>query len=66
MAPDTQMKRHEAQPPVAIARAQGPRLCDTDGRRYLDGISSWWVNLFGHNPPMSRPHWPSSWSHSTM
>src|SRR6218665_1803708 len=66
MAPDTQMKRHEAQPPVAIARAQGPRLCDTDGRRYLDGISSWWVNLFGHNPPMSSPHWPSSWSHSTM
>lgn len=53
MAPDTQMKRHEAQPPVAIARAQGPRLCDTDGRRYLDGIrSSWWVNLLGH--PMSR------------
>src|SRR6218665_1386857 len=53
MAPDTQMKRHEAQPPVAIARAQGPRLCDTDGRRYLDGIrSSWRVNLLGH--PMSR------------
>src|SRR6218665_4130797 len=53
MAPDPQMKRHEAQPPVAIAPAQGPRLCDTDGRRYLDGIrSSWWVTLLG--PPMSR------------
>ncbi|CAN7181886.1 adenosylmethionine--8-amino-7-oxononanoate transaminase [Acidovorax sp. LjRoot118] len=49
--PCTQMKRHEAQPPVAIARAQGPWLYGTDGRRYLDGISSWWVNLFGHSHP---------------
>ncbi len=45
------MKRHEAQPPVAIARAQGPWLYDTDGKRYLDAISSWWVNLFGHGHP---------------
>ena len=49
--PCTQMKRHEAQPPVAIARAQGPWLYGSDGRRYLDGISSWWVNLFGHSHP---------------
>ncbi|PWW47803.1 adenosylmethionine--8-amino-7-oxononanoate transaminase [Melaminivora alkalimesophila] len=49
--PCTQMKRHEAEPPVAIARAQGPWLHGTDGRRYLDGISSWWVNLFGHGHP---------------
>ena len=42
------MKRHEAQPPIAIARAQGPWLQGEDGQRYLDGISSWWVNLFGH------------------
>lgn len=49
--PCTQMKRHEAEPPVAIARAQGPWLYGTDGRRYLDGISSWWVNLFGHGHP---------------
>ncbi|WP_462389009.1 adenosylmethionine--8-amino-7-oxononanoate transaminase [Acidovorax sp. Q11] len=49
--PCTQMKRHEAQPPVAIARAQGPWLYDTNGSRYLDGISSWWVNLFGHSHP---------------
>ena len=47
----TQMKRHEAQPPVAIARAQGPWLYGTAGQRYLDGISSWWVNLFGHSHP---------------
>ncbi|CAB5687547.1 Adenosylmethionine-8-amino-7-oxononanoate aminotransferase [Delftia tsuruhatensis] len=49
--PCTQMKRHEAAPPIAIARAQGPWLHDIDGRRYLDGISSWWVNLFGHSHP---------------
>ncbi|HBK00957.1 MAG TPA: adenosylmethionine--8-amino-7-oxononanoate aminotransferase BioA, partial [Delftia acidovorans] len=41
--PCTQMKRHEAAPPIAIARAQGPWLHDTEGRRYLDGVSSWWV-----------------------
>jgi adenosylmethionine-8-amino-7-oxononanoate aminotransferase len=49
--PCTQMKLHEAQPPVAIARAQGPWLEDTDGKRYLDAVSSWWVNLFGHSHP---------------
>ncbi|WCM95283.1 adenosylmethionine--8-amino-7-oxononanoate transaminase [Acidovorax sp. NCPPB 2350] len=52
--PCTQMKRHEADPPVAIARAEGPWLHGTDGRRYLDGISSWWVNLFGHGHPHIR------------
>ena len=49
--PCTQMKRHEAQPPVAIASASGPWLYGTNGTRYLDGISSWWVNLFGHSHP---------------
>jgi adenosylmethionine-8-amino-7-oxononanoate aminotransferase len=49
--PCTQMKRHETLPPLAIARGQGPWLYDTDGKRYLDGISSWWVNLFGHAHP---------------
>ncbi len=52
--PCTQMKRHEALPPVAIARAEGPWLCGTDGRRYLDAVSSWWVNLFGHSHPAMR------------
>jgi adenosylmethionine-8-amino-7-oxononanoate aminotransferase len=52
--PCTQMKRHERQPPVAIVRAQGPWLHDEAGRRYLDGISSWWVNLFGHGHPHIR------------
>jgi adenosylmethionine-8-amino-7-oxononanoate transaminase len=49
--PCTQMKLHEAQPPIAIASASGPWLRDVDGKRYLDGVSSWWVNLFGHGHP---------------
>ncbi len=49
--PCTQMHDHEALPPIPIARAEGVWLEDFDGRRYLDGISSWWVNLFGHRQP---------------
>ncbi len=47
----TQMKQHEAQPPLPIARAEGVWLYDYDGKRYFDGVSSWWVNLFGHSHP---------------
>lgn len=46
--PCTQMKQHERLPPVPIARAEGIWLYDVNGKRYLDAISSWWVNLFGH------------------
>jgi adenosylmethionine---8-amino-7-oxononanoate aminotransferase len=49
--PCTQMKQLEAAPPLAIARGEGVWLIDIDGRRYLDAISSWWVNLFGHCNP---------------
>ncbi len=49
--PCTQMKALEATPPLAIARGEEAWLIDTDGRRYLDAISSWWVNLFGHCNP---------------
>jgi len=49
--PCTQMKAHEKMPPVAIARGSGAWLYDFEGRRYLDAISSWWVNLFGHANP---------------
>lgn len=52
--PCTQMKRHEREPLLAIARAEGPWLADVDGRRYLDAVSSWWVNLFGHGHPQIR------------
>ena len=49
--PCTQMKDHEALPPIPIRRGRGVWLEDCDGRRYLDAISSWWVNLFGHAHP---------------
>lgn len=52
--PCTQMKLHEAAPLVAIAAAQGVWLHGVDGQRYLDGLSSWWVNLFGHSHPHIR------------
>lgn len=53
--PCTQMKLHAPEgaglPLIPIQRAQGVWLYDTEGHRYLDAISSWWVNLFGHNHP---------------
>ena len=36
---------------LPIVRGEGAWLIDADGRRYLDGISSWWTNLFGHANP---------------
>src|SRR5580692_11895420 len=38
-------------PPLAIVRGQGVYLYTEDGRRVLDGISSWWVNIHGHAHP---------------
>jgi adenosylmethionine-8-amino-7-oxononanoate aminotransferase len=49
--PCTQMKVHETLPLVPIARGAGVWLYDFEGRRYLDAVSSWWVNLFGHANP---------------
>jgi adenosylmethionine---8-amino-7-oxononanoate aminotransferase len=49
--PCTQMKQHEQMPLIPIARGQGVWLYDFDGNRYLDAVSSWWVNLFGHGNP---------------
>ena len=49
--PCTQMHDHESIPMVPIVRGEGAWLIDADGRRYLDGISSWWTNLFGHANP---------------
>jgi adenosylmethionine---8-amino-7-oxononanoate aminotransferase len=45
------MKDHEALPPIAIKRGAGAWLEDFEGKRYLDAVSSWWVNLFGHANP---------------
>lgn len=49
--PCTQMKAHEALPLIPVKRGEGVWLEDFDGNRYLDAVSSWWVNLFGHNNP---------------
>ena len=49
--PCTQMKHHETLPIIPVARAKGSWLYDFEGRRYLDAVSSWWVNLFGHANP---------------
>jgi adenosylmethionine-8-amino-7-oxononanoate aminotransferase len=46
------MKQHETTPLVPISRGSGSWLYDFDGHRYLDAISSWWVNLFGHGHPV--------------
>lgn len=49
--PCTQMKDHETYPVIPIKKGQGVWLEDFDGNRYLDAVSSWWVNLFGHANP---------------
>ena len=49
--PCTQMKQQIATPPLAITRGLGVWLYDADERAYIDAISSWWVNLFGHANP---------------
>ncbi len=49
--PCMQEKDFEDQPPIPIERGEGVYLIGTDGQRYIDGVSSWWVNLFGHNNP---------------
>lgn len=49
--PCTQMKDHEHSPLIPIKSGKGVWLEDFEGKRYLDAISSWWVNLFGHAHP---------------
>jgi adenosylmethionine-8-amino-7-oxononanoate aminotransferase len=49
--PCTQMHDHRTVPMLPIVRGEGAWLIDADGRRYLDGISSWWTNIFGHANP---------------
>jgi len=49
--PCTQMKDHESLPMIPIRCGEGVWLEDFNGKRYLDAISSWWVNLFGHSNP---------------
>jgi adenosylmethionine-8-amino-7-oxononanoate aminotransferase len=52
--PTTQMKDHEWLQLLPVSNARGVWLEDMEGKRYIDAISSWWVNLFGHaNPHIS-------------
>ena len=49
--PCTQMQHHESTPLIAVSKGEGAWLYGFKGERYLDAISSWWVNLFGHANP---------------
>jgi len=46
--PCTQMKDHETLPLIPIKSGKGVYLYDFEDKKYIDAISSWWVNLFGH------------------
>jgi len=46
--PCTQMKDHETLPLIPIKSGKGVYLYDFEGNSYIDAVSSWWVNLFGH------------------
>ncbi len=50
--PCSQMKDYETLPPMVIDHGEGVYLYDTDGKRYVDVISSWWCNLLGHCNPI--------------
>ncbi|MBC9786244.1 adenosylmethionine--8-amino-7-oxononanoate transaminase [Heliobacterium chlorum] len=49
--PCSQMKDYEELKPLIIEKGRGPYLYDVNGKSYLDAVSSWWVNLFGHSNP---------------
>ena len=58
--PCTQMKDHEWLPMIPIRRGEGVWLEDFAGKRYLDAVSSWWVNLFGHGHPAIKAAAPGA------
>lgn len=47
----TQMSCYTESAPIIVERAEGHELIDVDGKRYLDAISSLWVNTLGHCVP---------------
>ncbi|MFP4145111.1 MAG: adenosylmethionine--8-amino-7-oxononanoate transaminase [Phycisphaeraceae bacterium] len=49
--PFTAMRQWREQPPVIIERGEGFEIVDTDGHRYIDGVSSLWCNVHGHQVP---------------
>src|SRR3712207_5013714 len=50
--PFTQQRGWEAEEPVLIERAAGTTLWDTEGRSYIDGVSSLWCTVHGHRHPV--------------
>ena len=53
--PCSQMKDYETLSPIVIEKGEGIYLFDTEGKRYIDVISSWWCNLLGHcNPKINE------------
>lgn len=53
--PCSQMKDYELLPPMVITKGEGLYVVDEFGNRYMDCVSSWWVNLFGHcNPRINK------------
>ena len=53
--PFTQLRNF--QPRGTVVSAQGAWLTLSDGRRVLDGISSWWVSIHGHSHPHIVDFW---------
>ena len=49
--PFTQMAEYKSKEPIIIERGEGSYLIDVKGRKYIDGVSSLWVNVHGHNNP---------------
>ncbi len=47
--PCTQMKDHESFPVIPIVKGEGAYIYDSSGKKILDAISSWWVNILGHS-----------------
>ena len=49
--PDTQHKQYEGKnyKPALIEKGEGIYVYDIDGNKYIDAVSSWWVNTLGHN-----------------
>ena len=52
--PCTQMKDHETLPLIPIKSGKGVYLYDFEDNSYIDAVSSWWVNLFGHANPCDQ------------
>ena len=67
--PFTQMKEYEEKDPIIIENAEGAHLIDSNGNKYIDGVSSLWVNIHGHKVPEideAIQHQVKKLSHSTL